>query len=443
MGKKYSIIIPVRNALKYAKECIQSVITQEFDDYELIISNNHSYDSLDTYVEKLHHPNVRLIKPEVPLCLPEHYDFALSHVTGEWIIILGADDGVQPYFFQLCELLTDEAKKRNLWIVNAPRAYFFWSGTHVLYGTSCMSYNAKKCLCRKNTKYQLFNALIGVKGFIDLPQMYTTSIVHRKVVEKAKKLQDGIFFTALAPDASGAATLCSLERHYLESKIPISWVGTSLASDAYRYASGAVSYEKILATTILPQRLTWNTLMGDAYSDSDQVLRQHSAYFYEALLHAERVQSRFLKVILRSKAFKILFFASCYDKLLKNKKSSESQHEVFKNILQRNNISFKTVVSVSRTLTKYLYAFFRMIEDVERISLHNIPQLNCSIERKSPGDDIRLCEVNNMIEKVNKDMCFVGHSASPPVYVSMPQKAGYYCRYFFARLRALLSKVRR
>ena len=39
---KYSIIIPCYNGMPYVKSCVDSIINQNYTDYELIISEDHS-----------------------------------------------------------------------------------------------------------------------------------------------------------------------------------------------------------------------------------------------------------------------------------------------------------------------------------------------------------------------------------------------------------------
>lgn len=42
---KFSIIVPVYNVEKYIKNCIESVLQQEYKDYELILINDGSTDN--------------------------------------------------------------------------------------------------------------------------------------------------------------------------------------------------------------------------------------------------------------------------------------------------------------------------------------------------------------------------------------------------------------
>lgn len=60
---KLSIIVPVYNAEKYLEDCIRSILTQKFSDFELILINDGSTDNsgdiCDTYSEK--HDNIKVI----------------------------------------------------------------------------------------------------------------------------------------------------------------------------------------------------------------------------------------------------------------------------------------------------------------------------------------------------------------------------------------------
>ena len=96
---KYSIIIPVRNGIQYLPSCINTILVQKYSNYELIISNDHSTDGTKEYLDTLsNNKNIKIIEPAEPLSMTEHWEWALSHATGEWQIFVGQDDGLQHYF---------------------------------------------------------------------------------------------------------------------------------------------------------------------------------------------------------------------------------------------------------------------------------------------------------------------------------------------------------
>ncbi|MGO9485931.1 MAG: glycosyltransferase family 2 protein [Rhodomicrobium sp.] len=49
---KYSILIPTRNGLRYLPYAIESVLSQSSDEFELIVSDNHSSDGTAEYLSQ-------------------------------------------------------------------------------------------------------------------------------------------------------------------------------------------------------------------------------------------------------------------------------------------------------------------------------------------------------------------------------------------------------
>lgn len=56
-----SILVPVYNGLPYFKECIDSVLAQNFYDWELFISDNGSIDGTREYLGTLTDPRIRIV----------------------------------------------------------------------------------------------------------------------------------------------------------------------------------------------------------------------------------------------------------------------------------------------------------------------------------------------------------------------------------------------
>lgn len=382
---KYSIIIPVRNALEYAKDCIQSVLMQDYNNYEIIVSDNHSTDSVAKYVQSLKNPSIRLIKPESSLGMVDHFEFALSQAQGEWIIFLGADDGLQPYFFDLCNMLIEQAQKMGLRVINGPRAYFFWDGCEGIYGDIKISYAARSCFYKKNAKVSLLNSLIGIKEYFDLPQMYTTSVVHRSVVDKVKEQQGGKFYTSLTPDANGAANICTLETHYMESLIPLGWVGTSPKSNGFQYSASDSQGGDILKSNLLSTHISWHPLMGRLQSDGAvKILSITSSYLYESLLQAHRMQGRAEEALYSSNIFKLVLFARMQAKMRSKGIFVGEQKEIFYDILKRNGLSRGAVKVIGVPLARICSLVFKLEDVFCRLIQFGIPAMHHSLHMPIP-----------------------------------------------------------
>ena len=93
----FSIIIPVYNVEKYIDQCLESVVTQEFDSFEVIVVDDGSTDSsgirCEVYAEK--YANVRVVHQENK-GLSEARNVGLDMAVGDWIVFADSDDWVVP-----------------------------------------------------------------------------------------------------------------------------------------------------------------------------------------------------------------------------------------------------------------------------------------------------------------------------------------------------------
>lgn len=93
--KKYkiSVIIPVYNAEKYLRKCINSIINQTFKDIEIVCVNDGSTDkSLEILKEySLNIPNIKVVCQKNKGIL-ESRIIGYQHATGEYIAWVDNDD---------------------------------------------------------------------------------------------------------------------------------------------------------------------------------------------------------------------------------------------------------------------------------------------------------------------------------------------------------------
>ena len=89
---KFSIIITVTNPKKsfYA---LESALNQDFDDYEIIFSNNSGID-LKNKLKQIKTNKIRYFKTSKYLRIVEHWNFAFSKAKGDWQILLCDDDAL-------------------------------------------------------------------------------------------------------------------------------------------------------------------------------------------------------------------------------------------------------------------------------------------------------------------------------------------------------------
>jgi glycosyltransferase involved in cell wall biosynthesis len=89
---RISILVPVRNGLPYITECIDSVLSQSFEDWEMVISDNGSNDGTLKYLDTLNDSRIRIFKQEDNLGIMGNLNFLFSQAATPLAHILCADD---------------------------------------------------------------------------------------------------------------------------------------------------------------------------------------------------------------------------------------------------------------------------------------------------------------------------------------------------------------
>jgi len=107
---KVSVIVPLYNAEKFAKRCIESVLMQTFNNYELILINDGSKDNTgaicDQYAAKDNHIKI-VHKKNGGVSSARNEGLNLSQ--GEWVTFLDADDWIEPNFLSIVEESSNES----------------------------------------------------------------------------------------------------------------------------------------------------------------------------------------------------------------------------------------------------------------------------------------------------------------------------------------------
>lgn len=105
-----SVVIPLYNKEASIAQSLKSVLSQEYDDFEVVIVDDGSTDGSVGVVEAINDPRIRLIKQENggP---SKARNTGVKNAKGEWILFLDADDELEPdaleYFANLIRKFSD------------------------------------------------------------------------------------------------------------------------------------------------------------------------------------------------------------------------------------------------------------------------------------------------------------------------------------------------
>ena len=102
---RLSIIVPVYNAEKYLRSCLDSLVSQEMTDYEIILVNDGSTDSSAEIMEeyRIAHPGLIRIMTVENGGQARARNLALEEARGDYIGFTDSDDAAHPDMFRkLC-----------------------------------------------------------------------------------------------------------------------------------------------------------------------------------------------------------------------------------------------------------------------------------------------------------------------------------------------------
>ena len=122
MTKKISIIIPVYNVEKFLPACLDSVLNQTLENFEVVCVNDGATDNslniLKEYAQK--DPRIKVITQENK-GLSEARNTGLKNAQGEYILFLDSDDTIHPQTLEICHTLAQKEKAQMVSFTNLER----------------------------------------------------------------------------------------------------------------------------------------------------------------------------------------------------------------------------------------------------------------------------------------------------------------------------------
>lgn len=228
-----SLIVPTRNSAAVVKYALKTCIEQNYENYEIIVSDNSSPGIEDTrqVVDELNSPKIKYYRTSGNYAMNENYEYAYEQASGEYLIILGSDDGL---LLHALETLSEVIKELNYPLsLSWDLAAYGWpkvdiprirNGLFIPYPTQKGSIK-----CTYYDESYLSAVLNFEARYSVLPMFYYNSIIKRELAEEAKKVA-GRLFTCSAPDVYTGVVFAHLQKKYIHINMPMAVGGSSESS---------------------------------------------------------------------------------------------------------------------------------------------------------------------------------------------------------------------
>lgn len=120
-----SIIVPIYNAEKYLKKCIDSLLNQTKKEIEFILINDGSTDSTHEIIQSYNDERIKYYKNKNQ-GIGKTRNFGISKATGKYIMFIDSDDYIKE---NTCELLFSKAQKEKAEVVICDYLKVYDNGT--------------------------------------------------------------------------------------------------------------------------------------------------------------------------------------------------------------------------------------------------------------------------------------------------------------------------
>lgn len=223
---RFSVVIPTRNRADTLRSSLATCIDQNFDDYEIVVCDNGEGAEAEQVVRDAASPRVRYLAPTQPLAMSANWERAVSEAQGEYITVLGDDDGLMPYALaELDALITKYETQAVVW----QRGIYTWPTIGVPGEADLLRVPLARSVVEMNGREQILKAVRFEAGYDTLPMIYS-AVVHRDLIERHRRLA-GRMFLNVYPDVYSAFGLGYLADRYIWTSVPMGIAGLSRASN--------------------------------------------------------------------------------------------------------------------------------------------------------------------------------------------------------------------
>ncbi|MEQ8267810.1 MAG: glycosyltransferase family 2 protein [Parvibaculum sp.] len=217
-----TVIIPTRERADVFASALRTATSQDYENLEILVSDNFSSDGTEEIARNAGDSRVKYLNTGKRLSMAHNWEFALSQATGEWVTIIGDDDGLLPGgLLQAAEFI----RETGVLAFQSATCRYRWPGNKGRsYGRIRVPLTHGHEI--RESKTWMTRVLSGRTVYAELPMLYTGGFASMDVLQDMKR-RTGAFYKSCVPDVYSGFALASLLPRYGYSRAPLAIAGTS------------------------------------------------------------------------------------------------------------------------------------------------------------------------------------------------------------------------
>mgnify|MGYP001810183169 CR=1 FL=1 len=227
----FLIVVPTRNRSRTLSYTIESIITQNYKDFRLLILDNASSDATSSlcrdYTENDH--RITVLRSEKDLTMTDNWERAIPTLEGtnQYVTFIGDDDGLLPGALQFA---AQTLRLQPTSVLSWKKAEYCWPDVALPSMSGYLSFNLSSTIRSIPTLSFLTDIHNFSCGYDLGPSIYSSFVRADLILHVVR--QDGTrFFRSCSPDVYSAFVLSAYAKSILRCSFPLSINGASGASN--------------------------------------------------------------------------------------------------------------------------------------------------------------------------------------------------------------------
>lgn len=228
MPVQFSIVIPTRNRLETLIPSLQTCLNQSFDDYEIVINDNSIGDDTQAYVAQLLATSarartlVRYFKNDVSVAMTANFELAVERSTGDYVIVLGDDDGMLPRCLEEVSRLIEQSSMK---VIKWANALYTWPKLPVDGAADYLGFNLQRSQ-KVVLGVDCIAECLRTLEYVDLPLLYINAAISRDILDELREKTGRVFFSR-SPDVYSGFAIAYICKEFLSTTVPFTVAGLS------------------------------------------------------------------------------------------------------------------------------------------------------------------------------------------------------------------------